>query len=400
MVVHKILILVENLSVPFDRRVWLEAKALKEDGKTVTIICPRFKEEKSFELLEGINIYRYSRLLFSAKGVIGHILEYLYSFIMTFILSVWIFIRHNFDVIHACNPPDMFFVMGLCYKIFGKRFYFDQHDLCPELYLAKYENRGKDFLYSILLTLEYLTYKIADKVIVTNSSYRDIAIARGRLHPGKVVIVRSGIELDRFKKLSSDASLKKGKKFLVTYLGITSPQDGVDYLLLAIDIIINRYKRDDILFNIIGDGDSFEDLCNLREELGLNGSVVFAGRMSGKRLLKNLSTSDLCVAPDPKNLFNDNSAMNKILEYMAVARPIVCFDLKETRYMAGDAALYVTPNNVQEFADKIVELLEDKKRRNKMGTTGYKRLKGEFSWDFNKDRLLEAYGAHREKNEY
>ena len=395
MVVRKILILVENLSVPFDRRVWLEAKALKEDGKSVTVICPRFREEKNFELLEGINIYRYSMLPFLVKGIFGHILEYLYSFTMVSILSAWVFLRHNFDIIHACNPPDMFFVFGLFYKVFGKKFYFDQHDLCPELYLAKYENRGKDFLYSMLLILEYLTYKIADKVIVTNSSYRDIAITRGRLNSDKVYIVRSGIDLESFKKVHADVSLKKRKKFLVTYLGITSPQDGVDYLLLAIDVIINKYKRDDILFNIIGSGDSFEDLCRLKKELNLNGSVFFTGRMSGKRLLRNISTSDLCVAPDPKNSFNDNSTMNKILEYMAMARPIVCFDLKESRYLAGDAALYVTPNNVQEFADKIVELLKDSERRKKMGMIGYKRLKGDLSWSFNKDRLLQVYGRNR-----
>jgi len=383
---------VQNLSVPFDRRVWLEAKALKNNGKRVTVICPRFKEEKGFESLEGVNIYRYSMLPFRVKGIFGRIFEYLYSFIITFILSLWVFVRHNFDAIHACNPPDIFFVAGLFYKIFGRKFYFDQHDICPELYLAKYEGRGKDFLYSLLLILEYLTYKTADKVIVTNNSYRNIAIARGRLAPDKVSIVRSGIDLDRFKKVSPDKSLKKGKKFLVTYLGITAPQDGVDYLLLAIDIIINRYKRDDILFNIIGSGDSFEDLRRLKRELKLNGSVFFTGRMSGERLLKNLSTSDLCVAADPKNPFNDNSTMNKILEYMALARPIVCFDLKESKYLAGSAALYATPNNIQEFADKIIELLEDEKRRDKMGMAGYKRVKGELSWDFNKDRLLEAYG--------
>lgn len=392
MLVRKVLILVENLSVPFDRRVWMEARALKENGKDVSIICPRFRKEKSFELLEGITIYRYSKLPFSAKGVFGHILEYLYSFIMISMLSAWVFIRHNFDVIHACNPPDIFFILGLFYKIFGKKFYFDQHDICPELYLAKYENRGKDFLYSILLILEYLTYKTADKVIVTNNSYRDIAISRGRLTSDKVSIVRSGIELDKFKKLSSDIAIKREKKFLVTYLGIMSPQDGVDYLLLAIDIIVRRYKRNDILFNIIGNGDSFEDLCRLKDELKLNSSVIFTDRMFGEDLFKYLSTSDLCVAPDPKNAFNDNSTMSKLLEYMAMARPIVCFNLKESRYLAGDAALYVRPNDVQELADKILELLEDPESRNKMGMAGYNRLKKEFSWDFNKVRLLETYG--------
>ena len=239
--------------------------------------------------------------------------------------------------------------------------------------------------------MEYLTYKTADRVIVTNESYKDIAISRGRLDPGKVFVVRTGPDLDRFKRLSPENSLKNGKKFLVSYLGVMAPQDGVDYLLLAIDIIINKYKRNDILFNLIGSGDSIEDLKKLKEELHLNGSVVFAGRISDEKLIRYLSTSDVCVAPDPKNPLNDKSTMNKILEYMAMACPIVSFDLRESRYSAGDAALYATSNNICEFADKILELLEDKKRRHEMGRLGRDRLKGKLSWDFNKKRLIDVY---------
>ena len=390
MIARKVLILVENLSVPFDRRVWLEARALRENGAKVSVICPRFKREKSFEVLEGVNIYRYSSPP-PTRGVLSYVVEFLYCFIMTFALSIYVFIRHDFDVIHACNPPDTFFVIGLFYKVFGKKFYFDQHDLCPEVYLAKYGTHKKDFLFRILLFMEYLTYKTADRVIVTNESYKDIAISRGRLDPGKVFVVRTGPDLDRFKRLSPENSLKNGKKFLVSYLGVMAPQDGVDYLLLAIDIIINKYKRNDILFNLIGSGDSIEDLKKLKEELHLNGSVVFAGRISDEKLIRYLSTSDVCVAPDPKNPLNDKSTMNKILEYMAMACPIVSFDLRESRYSAGDAALYATSNNICEFADKILELLEDKKRRHEMGRLGRDRLKGKLSWDFNKKRLIDVY---------
>ena len=385
-----VLIIVENLSVPFDRRVWLEARALKEGGHGVSVICPRSQKDKGFETLEGINIYRYKSAP-STKGVLSYVFEFSYCFIMTFLLSVWIAFRHGFDIIHACNPPDTFFAIGLFYKLFGKKFYFDQHDLCPEVYLAKYGINKKDFLYKVLLALEFLTYKTADKVIVTNDSYRQIAIARGKLDPEKVVVVRTSPELERFKRTPSDAALKRGKKFLVSYLGVMAPQDGVDYLLVAIHIIINRYKRDDIMFTLIGSGDSIEDLKNLKEELGLDGAVLFTGRIPDEELFKYLSSSDVCVAPDPKSPLNDKSTMNKILEYMAMERPIVSFDLKESRYSAGDAALYARPNNIEEFARNIIELVDDARRREKMGKLGYQRLKGELSWEYNKKRLIDAY---------
>jgi len=385
-----VLILVENLSVPFDRRVWLEARALKERGFAVSVICPRFKREQSFEALEGINIYRYS-LAPATKGLLSYIFEFSYCFIMTFLLSIAVFLRHNFDYIHACNPPDTFFIIGIFYKIFGKRFVFDQHDLCPEVYLSKYGEHKKDFFYRMLLVLEYLTYKTADRVIVTNNSYRDIAILRGRLNPNKIYVVRTGPDMARFKSISARKELKSGKKYLVTYLGVMAPQDGVDYLLLAIDILVNKYKRDDITFGLIGSGDSIKDLKRLNRELSLDESVVFTGRVPDEMLFDYLAASDVCVAPDPKNPLNDKSTMNKILEYMAMSKPIVSFDLKESRYSAGDAALYAAPNNIQDFADKIIELLKDPERRGKMGQAGYKRLQGELSWDYNKKRLIDVY---------
>jgi len=385
-----VLILVENLSVPFDRRVWLEARALKESGRTVTVLCPRFRNEKDFEVLEGVNIYRYSQPPVT-KGILSYIFEFLYSFIMSSILSMWIFFRHGFDVIHACNPPDTFFVIGLFYKIFGRRFYFDQHDLCPEVYLAKYGSYRKDLLYYLLLILEFLTYRTADRVIVTNNSYRDIAISRGRLKEDKVFVVRTGPELERFKGASLRPALKQDRKYMVSYLGVMAPQDGVDYLLLAIDVVVNGYGRKDILFNLMGGGDSLNDLKKLKMELDLDGSVQFTGRIPDKELMEYLVLSDLCVAPDPKNPLNDKSTMNKILEYMAMARPIVSFDLKESRYSAGDSAVYARPNDIREFADRIIELLNDPECRERMGRIGYERLKGELSWAYNKDRLIYAY---------
>lgn len=390
MKLKKVLILVENLSVPFDRRVWLEARALKENGFVVSVICPRFKREKSFEKLEGVNIYRYS-LAPATKGAWSYMIEFSYCFIMTFLFSLVVFFRHGFNIIHACNPPDTFFLIGIFYKICGKKFYYDQHDLCPEIYLSKYGEHRKDFLYRALLALEYFTYKTADKVIVTNNSYRDVVILRGKLNPDKVFVVRTGPDMAGFKKNFPKEELKKDKEYLVVYLGVMAPQDGVDYLLMAIDILVNKYERNDITFSLIGSGDSIQDLKALKEELSLDGSVVFTGRVSDETLFSYLAASDVCVAPDPKNPLNDKSTMNKILEYMAMSKPIVSFDLKESRYSAGDAALYAAPNNVQDFADKIIELLKDPERRNRMGKIGYERLKGELSWDYNKKRLIDAY---------
>jgi len=389
-----VLILVENLSVPFDRRVWLEARAFEEKGFGVSVICPRFKAEKAFEILEGVNIYRYSAPL-STRGLLSYIMEFSYCFIMTFLLSVRVLLTHGFDYIHACNPPDTFFIIGMFYKVFGKRFVFDQHDLCPEVYLAKYGEDKKEFLYRMLLCLEYLTYKTAYRVIVTNKSYEAIAISRGRLRPEKVFIVRTGPDLKRLKRVEPDFALKAKKSFLVSYLGVMAPQDGVDYFIKAIDIIVNKYKRADILFSLIGSGDSIEGLKKMKNDLGLNGLVVFTGRIPDQELARYISTSDVCIAPDPKNGLNDKSTMNKILEYMAMARPIVSFDLKEARYSAGDAALYAEPNNVQDFADKILELLADPEKRKIMGGIGYERLKGELSWEYNKKRLIDVYTAKK-----
>ena len=387
---NRVLILVENLSVPFDRRVWLEARAMREAGFVVSIICPRFKNENPFEIIEGVNIHRYSSPP-STKSVLSFVLEFSYCLIMSFVLSLLVFFRYGFDYIHACNPPDTFFVIGLFYKVFGVKFVFDQHDLCPEVYLAKFGEDRKDLLYRALLLLEYLTYKTADRVIATNKSYEAIAVSRGRVSPDRAFIVRTGPDLSRLKKTEPDNGLKLDKRFLVLYLGVMAPQDGVDYFLLAIDIIINKFKRNDILFSLIGSGDSIEDLKKLKYILGLDGSVIFTGRVSDEKLVKYLSTSDVCIAPDPKNALNDKSTMNKILEYMAMAKPIVCFDLKEARYSAGPSALYAEPNNVQDFAARIIELLDNEGLRKNMGAAGYERLKGELSWAHNKKRLIDVY---------
>lgn len=391
---NNILILVENLSVPFDRRVWLEARAMKDAGFGVSVICPRFSGERSLEVLEGINIYRYSAPP-ATRGFLSFALEFSYCLIMSFILSLLVFLRHGFDYIHACNPPDTFFVIGLFYKALGVRYVFDQHDLCPEVYLAKFGEHRKDFLYRMLLALEYLTYRTAYRVIATNNSYAAIAASRGGVSRNEIFVVRTGPDSRRLKIAPADLSLKKGRRFLVSYLGVMAQQDGVDYFIKAIDVIVNSYKRDDISFTLIGSGDLFKDLKEMSSGLGLSEFVNFTGRIPDEELVRQLSSADVCVAPDPKNALNDNSTMNKILEYMAMARPVVSFDLKEARYSAGEAALYARPNDIHDFADKIIELLRDQDMRGRMGQAGYGRVMGELSWGYNKNILIDVYKKYR-----
>ncbi|MDP2922086.1 MAG: glycosyltransferase family 4 protein [Candidatus Omnitrophota bacterium] len=386
----RVLILLENLPLPSDRRAWTQAKALKESGRDVSVVCPRFKGQKGFEVIDGIYLYRYA-MTPATKGALSYICEFSYCFLMTLMLSFYVYVRRGFDVIQSGNPPDTFFAIGLIFKCLGKKYYFDHRDLCPEVYLAKYGENKKDIFYRALFVLEYLTYKTADRILVPNKSYREIGISRNRVRPDKIFVVRGSPDPAAFKTAQGEPSLKQGKKYLVAYMGVMAPQDGVDYLLRAVDVIVNKLGRRDILFSLTGRGDAVEDLKKMAERLGISGAIVFTGWLTGDTMMKYLSTSELCVAPDPKNAFNNTSTANKILEYMAVSKPIVSFDLKEARYSAGEAAVYARPNEIKDFAEKILELLEDPERRQKMGMEGYRRLKGELSADYNKRILLSAY---------
>ena len=386
----RVLIIVENLTVPFDRRVWLEAQALTGAGYQVSVICPKGENyTKSFEVLEGIRIYRYPTPP-PTKGTPSYVLEFIYCWFATAWLSLKIHFREGFDIIHACNPPDTFFALGRLYKLFGKKFIYDQHDLCPELFLARFGS-PKGWTYKMLVALEKWTYDTADIVLATNESYKKSAVERGRVPPEKVVVVRSAPDVKRFSAVEPAEDLKRGRKYLVSYLGVMAPQDGVDYLVRSIDHIVRTRKRDDVHFALIGSGDSYHGLRSLTTELGLDGYVEFTGRISDIEVERYLSTSEVCVSPDPKNDLNDSSTMNKILEYMALGRPIVAFDLKETRYSAADGALYAAANDHRDFGDKIVELLDDEGRRESMGKQNSRRLRDVLSWDSSKECLLKAY---------
>jgi glycosyltransferase involved in cell wall biosynthesis len=386
---RKVLILVENLPSPFDRRVWQEAGALRDAGYQVSIICPTGKGyRRKFEVLEGIHIWRYN-LPLEASGPLGYAIEYAAALGWTFFLSLKVLLGRGFDVIHACNPPDLFFLIGGFYKLFGKKFVFDHHDANPELYEAKFGRR--DFFYRMMLRLERWTFGAADVSIATNESYRRIAIERGGMPPGRVFVVRSGPSLERLKILPADERLKKGRRFLVGYVGVMGRQEGIHHLLQAAAYIVHELKRTDVHFGLVGGGTSLEEMRRLAAALEIADYVSFTGRVSDAELLAMLNTADVCVNPDVANAMNDISTMNKIMEYMALGKPIVQFDLAEGRFSAQQASLYAQRNDPIDFAWKIVRLLDDAPLRQAMGEFGRRRVADELEWRHEVPKLLAAY---------
>jgi glycosyltransferase involved in cell wall biosynthesis len=388
---RRVLILVENLPSPFDRRVWQEATALRDAGYGVSIICPTGKgHEKTRETIDGIDIWRY-RLPVEGAGALGYLIEYAAALAFTFFLSLKVFFGKGFDVVHACNPPDLFFLIGGFYRLFGRKFVFDHHDANPELFEAKFGRRG--LFYRILLFLEKATFRTADVSIATNESYKRIAIKRGGMPPEKVFVVRSGPSLERLKVIPPEERLKKGKRFLVGYVGVMGKQEGIDYLLIAAAHIVHELRRTDVHFGLVGGGTSLDEMRKLARQLGLEDHVTFTGRVPDDAMLAMLNTADVCVNPDVANAMNDISTMNKVMEYMALGKPMVQFDLAEGRFSAREASLYARRNDPFDLALKIVELLDDPERRRAMGAYGRRRVESELEWRYEKPKLLAAYDA-------
>ncbi len=388
---RRVLILVENLPSPFDRRVWQEACALRDAGYIVSIICPTGPGcEKKFEELDGIHIHRYD-LLVEASGAAGYAVEYTLALWHTAVLIWRVLWTRGFDVIHACNPPDLFFLFGGFFKLFGKKFVFDHHDLCPELYEAKFGRR--DVFYYLLRQLEYWTFRVADLSIATNESYRSVAVERGRMSPAQVSIVRSGPSLERMKIVPADERLKHGRRYLVGYVGVMGKQEGIDLLLEAVWHLVFGMRRTDIQFGLAGSGTSLEEMKAFAKKLGVSDYVTFTGRIPDRDLLVLLNTADVCVNPDVANEMNDKSTMNKIMEYMALGKPIVQFDLTEGRRSAQQASLYARKNDPSDFAARIVELMDDAPRRSEMGAFGRRRVENELGWHHEAPKLLAAYDA-------
>ena len=389
--IGKILIIVENLPVPVDTRVWQEANTLAEAGYKISIICPKGKEcEKSYEVINNISIYRHP-IPVEGNDLPGYIIEYSAALFWEIILAFKVFFAEGFDVIHACNPPDNIFLIGAIFKLFGKKFVFDHHDINPELYMAKFKKKG--IFHRILLIFEKFTFKVADISIATNESFKNIAIHRNQMPHEKIFIVRNGPCFKRLKIYPPINELKKGKKYLISYIGVIGQQDGLDYLLDAARYIRDIKGRDDIFYAILGDGPYLLKLKEKCSSYNLDDIFEFKGMLYGDNMLNYLNTADICVSPDEFNEMNDKSTMNKIMEYMALGKPIVQFDMKEGKYSAGEASLYAKPNDSMDFAKKILFLLDNEELRIKMGQFGRKRVDNELKWDKTKLNLIKAYDA-------
>jgi glycosyltransferase involved in cell wall biosynthesis len=395
---RRVLILVENESVPFDRRVWEESRTLAEAGYRVVVVCPRDSDRGDTEPyveLEGVQIHRF-RLRFARHGP-GYAREYVSALWHSLRITLRLQRQEPFDVVHVCNPPDLMILAALPLKAVGSRLIFDQHDVVPELYLSRFPG-GSRLLHRLLTLLERLAYAAADVVIATNESYRRIALERGRVAPDRVFVVRNGPNLDRFVPVDPDPRLKRGKEHLVCYIGVIGHHDGVDHALRALAHLRHGIGRTDFHAVFIGFGDALESCIGLARELRLGDCVEFTGRGTDEVLQRYLSTADVCLSPDPQSPFNDVSTMMKIMEYMSMSRPIVSFDLTESRFSAGEAAVYAHNDDEEEFARLIAKLLDAPEQRAEMGAAGRRRVEQSLSWNASRQQLLQAYDfalAHR-----
>jgi glycosyltransferase involved in cell wall biosynthesis len=386
---RKVLIIVENQSVPSDPRVWKEALSLYRNGYEVTVLCPRSKgSPQGYQEIDGIRIYRHP-IPNGGNSAGGYVWEYSCALFWEFVFTCWIYMRHGFDVIQGCNPPDNIFLIALPFKLLGIKYIFDNHDAGPELFLSKYNKKG--FFYKVLIWLEKQSYRFSDVVMATNVSYRDLALSRGHLASDDVFVVRNGPDLETFKAVPANPALKHGKSYLVGYVGNMGTQDGLD-ILLNVALHIKSLGRRDIHFTCVGAGSELARLRKMTLEMDLSDMVNFTGRIPDRQMLEILSTADVCVNPDKPCQMNDISTMIKIMEYMALGKPIVQFDSKEGRFSAKQASLYAdTEDSVNDFANKIQWLLGRPGERRRMGEFGRRRVEEELAWKYSVQNLLAAY---------
>ncbi len=386
-----VLVLVENLSVPFDRRVWQESRALTDAGFAVTVICPTGGHQDNLreEVIDGVRILRYP-LRPAAGGPIGYLREYGLALWHTLRLAFKVRRQGPIDAVHACNPPDLLFLVGLALRPFGARFVFDHHDLVPELFQARFP-RSSVMLYRATRLVERLTFAAADGVISTNESYRRVAIERGKVRPDRVTVVRSAPDLSRFTQWPADDSLRRGKRYLLAYLGVMGRQDCVDYALRALKLLRDNLGREDFYCIFMGAGDSYDDMVALSKKLGVDDVVEFPGWVSDEYIQPCLSTADVCLSPDPRNPLNDVSSMNKVVEYMAMARPIVSFELTETRHSAGESAVYAPAND--EMASRKRSAISSTSPHGgpRWGNSGGRAWRSSCLWDLSRQQLVTFY---------
>ena len=386
----RILMLLENNPFPQDGRVRREANTLAAAGYRVSVVAPRGPGQPWRERVGEVEVYRFPAPP-DANGFLGYLYEYVYSMTAALLLSLFVFLRRGFDVIHAHNPPDTFAFVAALFKPFGVRFVFDHHDLSPEMYYARFSGKGNRLVHRALVLFEQFTCKLADHVIATNQSYRAVEMGRGGVPEGRITVVRNGPELDRVRTVSPDPALRARGETIIGFVGDMGYHDGVDYLLRSLKHLVCDLGRTDFFCVIIGRGAAWAGLRALAARLELDPYVWFTGWVSSADLRRYLSTADICVDPDPSNPFTDRSTMIKMTEYMAFGKPIVAFDLTEHRVTARDAAVYARPNDELDFARQIARLMDDPEKRREMGQVGRRRVEAELAWPHQERRLLAAY---------
>ena len=383
--------ILENCSYLRDARVSKEAQALKNQGYEVSVISPERGRWPSRQIIDGVTVFGFPHLSFS-HGTLGYLLEYTYATFTIVILAAYVWLTRGFDVIHISNPPDCIVPVMAPYRLLGKRIVYDQHDLSPELYGARFP-RPNAWLMSLQLRLEWLSYKLADHVIVTNESYRQIALTRGGKREMDVTIVRNGPDLERLRALGTDDGLRSKSPNIIAFAGITGFQDGLEYLCRALQSLLCDLGRTDFLCIVLGDGDALPEIKKLARELGIEEKIWFAGWVSDMdAYFRYLSTADICVSPEPSNRYNDRSTFVKIMEYMLAGKPIVAFDLPESRVSAEGAALYASPNNPADFAAQLAALMNDEALRKTMGELGRRRIETKLAWQHWVPNLAAVYG--------
>ena len=389
----RVLMLLENAGFPADVRVRHEATSLSSAGYRVFVICPAFKSSSWHQIVNKVEVYRYPTPPASG-GLLGYFWEYGYSMLAIFLLSLFVWITRGFDIIHTAQPPDTFVFIAAFYKLLGKFYVLDLHDLSPELYYARFSGKGNSKLYSILIWVEGLAFRMADHVIATNHSYKEVALRRGLVEDHRITIVRNGPDMDELRNSNLGKAVGNEGKLIIGYVGVTGVQDGVDNLIRAVYRMVHDLGRTDFSCVVVGDGSGMPVLQSLVVELDIEQYVVLTGWVgSTAEVARYLDSMDICVAPEPSDPYNKRSTAIKIMEYMAAGKPIVSSDLPEHNFTAREAAIYARPNDDLDLAKKIVELMDDPAQREAMSKKGLDRIKTELSWPFQEKKLLQAYSS-------
>ena len=387
----RVLMMLENCSFPQDDRVRRETRALVAAGYRVSVIAPSSRGQPARETLDGVGVYRFPTPP-AGNGILGYLLEYGYSMAAIFVISFIVLFRDGFDVVHAHHPPDAFAFIGAFYKLLGKRYVFDHHDLAPELYYARFEGGGSRIVYSALVALEKFACRIADHVIATNESYKTVEMQRGDVPEQRITVVRNGPDLNELCTTAPDLDLGNRDKMIIGYVGVTGTQDGLEYLLRALHHLVLDLGRRDFLCVVVGSGDALPRVKSLAQELSIGDYMLFTGWVDEpSEVARHLRTMDICVAPEPSDPYNDRSTAAKVMEYMALGKPMVAFDLPEHRFTAQDAAVYARPNDELDFARKIMLLMDDPERRKNMGQKGRERIETALDWSHQRPFLVELY---------